>query len=150
MRAYRVGRVGCGGLLFRAALLTTLLVAALICVANRSWFEDRLVTAMHGDRPKIHLGARFEPGATVTEDGVRQTAVLIDGAPHVRVESPNPEWRRHHKDARCKGDICTAAATHADFRGGAGLALGGLLAALLAGYIAWTLIVGDHSPARRH
>jgi hypothetical protein len=136
-------RVGCGGFVARAALIMMVGIVALICVANRSWFESKILNAMYGHRPEIHLGKQFRPGSTAVEDGVRQTAIMIRGVPHVRVTAPTAAWRRHHQDAVCTQDACTAQATAKWFPGAAGVGLGGLLAALLAGYIVWTVLVGD-------
>lgn len=136
-------RIGCGGVIARAVLVMMVGIVALICIADRSWFENRIANALYGDRPEIHLGRQFRPGATAVEDGVRQTAVTIRGVPSVRVTAPTGVWRRHHRDAVCANGRCTARATAKRFPGAAGIGLGGLLAALLAGYIAWTVLVGD-------
>jgi hypothetical protein len=120
-----------------------LLVVGLVCVANRSWFEARVRKAIYGNRPEIHAGRLFRPGASAVEDGVFQTAVLIGGKPYVRVTSPTEAWRRHHKDAVCHKGTCTAAATPKNFLGSGGVTIGVVLACLLGGYAMWTLIVGD-------
>ena len=143
MPYYRVSRVGCGGLLARVVMLAMLGILALICIGNRGWFEHRAMDAVYGKRLAIHAGSSFHPGVTAMEDGVRQTAVLIGGLPHVRVTGPTPAWLKAHKDAVCKHDVCTAAATRKNLPGGGGLALSSLAGMALLGYVAWTLLVGD-------
>ncbi|MCO6009171.1 hypothetical protein NE236_29800 [Actinoallomurus purpureus] len=118
-------------------------IVALICIANRSWFEAKAVDAIYKDRRAIHVGKDFRPGATALEDGVRQTAVLVGRAPHVRVTSPTAVWLKHHKDAVCKRDVCTAAATPLKFVGGVGIGLGTLGAMLVVLVIGWTLLFDD-------
>ncbi|MGI8330941.1 hypothetical protein ACRYCC_13325 [Actinomadura scrupuli] len=150
MPYYRVSRMSCGGLLAQIVLVVILGVVGLICFANRSWFEAKAINAVYGDSSKIHAGAAFRPGATAVEDGVRQTAVLIAGAPHVQVSSPTAEWRERHKDAVCSHGICTAAATPKSFGSGfgSGTVFGGLLGGLLLSYVVWVMVVGD-SPSGR-
>jgi hypothetical protein len=154
MRYSRFGGLGCGGVIMRGLLVSMLGIVALICIANRSWFEAKAIDAMYGERARIHQGEQFKPGAVVTEDGVRQTAVLVKGVPHVRVTSPTEEWRDEHKDAECERDVCTAPATKlSPLPGGATGGVTGLLAALLMIYVVWTLLMGDdsgHSSPRRH
>lgn len=145
MSLFRAGR-GCGGLVARIVLVAMLAIVGLICVANRSWIEAKAINAIYGGRPQIHAGKYFEPGATVKEDGVRQTAVLVKGKPHVRVTSPTPEWRRQHKDATCKDDVCTAPATEEKFLGSGGIDLVGILAGLLVCYLVWVLLVDNDGP----
>jgi hypothetical protein len=148
MSYYRVSRLGCGGLLARSVLVVMMGIVALICVANRSWIEGKALNAFYGNRPQIHLGEQFTPGATAVEDGLRQTAVLIGGAPHVRVTSPTADWLRNHKDAVCKHDVCTAAATRAKFAGSGGIDFVGALAGLLLCFIVWTVLTEDDRSAR--
>ncbi|WP_143227012.1 hypothetical protein [Actinomadura mexicana] len=118
-------------------------IVLIICVANRSWLQAKAVNAIYEGRPRIHAGKYFEPGATAMEDGVRQTAVLIKDKPHVRVTSPPDEWREKHEDAKCKGKVCTAAATRESFTGGGAIDIGSILAGLLLCYFIWLLINGD-------
>ena len=150
MPYYRIRRIGCGGLIGRIVLLLILGVVALICLANRSWFENRALDMLYGTTPKIHAGKAFHPGASAVEDGMRQTAVLVHGLPHVQVAAPPSQaWMSHHKDAVCKHDVCVAVATSKNFAGGQ-LGIGSVLAALLGGYIMWILVVGDdESPEER-
>lgn len=143
MPYYRAGRMGCGGMLARSVLLMLLMIIGLVCVANRSWFEAKARTSIYGSRPEIHAGKLFRPGASAMEDGVLQTAVLIGGTPHIRVTSPTVAWLHHHKDAVCRNGTCTAVATPKSFLGSGGVTIGMVLAGLLAGYVMWTLIVGD-------
>lgn len=140
---------GCGGWLAHAILMVTMAILALVCFAGRGWIEDKIVSEVYGQRPKIHAGKHFEPGATAVEDGERQTALLIGGKPHVKVTSPPREWLDKHRDARCKRDVCTARATPARFLGANGFSLTALLAALMVCYITWVLIIGDDPPPRR-
>jgi hypothetical protein len=147
MPYYRVTRLGCGGILIRSGFVVLLGIAALICVANRSWFEAKAVNAVYGDQRKIHLGENFRPGAAAVEDGVRQTAVLIGRAPHVRVTTPTAAWLRHHKDAVCHHGVCTAAATPKRFMGRrVSISVSTVLAMLLVAFIIWTLLTEDRSP----
>ena len=149
---YRVNRVGCGGIITKIVLVVLLGVAALVAVANRSWLEGLAINAIYDDRPKIHAGAYFTPGASAVEDGMRQTAVLIDGAPHVRVTSPPRAWRSERKDVKCADHVCTARATKGDFLGAGGMSLVGLLALLLVGYFVWLFLFyddRDHEGFRR-
>lgn len=132
---------GCGSLVVRIVLVAMLAVVALICVANRSWITAKALDAVYQGRPKIHAGEHFSPGAAAEEDGVRQTAVLIHGKQYVRVSSPTEQWRRHHKDAICDHDVCTAAATHMKFAGEGGVSVVGILAGLLVCYFVWILLV---------
>ncbi|NYE11447.1 hypothetical protein [Actinomadura citrea] len=118
-------------------------IVLIICVANRSWLQAKAVNAIYENRPQIHAGKYFEPGATAVEDGVRQTAVLIKDKPYVRVTSPPDEWREKHEDAKCKGRVCTAPATHESFTGGGAIDIGSVLAGLLLCYFIWLLINGD-------
>lgn len=145
MPLIRAGR-GCGALIVHVVLVATLGIVALSCVANRSWIEEKIVSAVYQDRPKIHAGERFTPGATAREDGVRQTAVLVHGDPHVRVTSPTKRWRANHEDATCRGDVCTAAATPQDFLGEDGIDIAALPAGLLACYLVWALLIDNDSP----
>lgn len=144
------GRTGCGGCLARVVLLVMLAIVVLICVANRSWLHEKILNAMYDGRPQIHAGEYFRPGASAVEDGVRQTAVMIDGKPHVKVTEPTKEWLRKHKDAECKDDVCTAAATHEEFSGAGGIDIGTILAGLLVCYIFWVLVVGDDDDDDRY
>ncbi|WP_433183074.1 hypothetical protein [Actinoallomurus sp. CA-150999] len=143
MPYYRVKRLGCGGLLIRSAFVALVGIVALICIANRSWFEAKAVNALYGDRRAIHLGKEFRPGATAFEDGVRQTAVLVDHDPHIRVESPTATWLRHHRDAVCKHDVCTAAATPLKNFVGVGIGMSAVLAMLVVLFAGWTLLSDD-------
>ncbi|HEY8480766.1 MAG TPA: hypothetical protein VIL71_13155 [Spirillospora sp.] len=121
-----------------------LATVVLILVANRSWVHKKIINAMYDGRPQIHAGKYFRPGASAEEDGVRQTAVLIDGKPHVQVTKPTKEWHAHHKDAKCKGDVCTAAATPESFPGAGGIDIASIAAMLLVLYIFWVLVIdGD-------
>lgn len=139
----RSAGLGCFGLIARIVLLVMMGIVLIICVANRSWLQAKAVNAIYEGRPQIHAGKYFEPGATAVEDGVRQTAVLIKDKPHVRVTSPPDEWREKHDDAKCKGKVCTAAATHESFTGGGAIDIGGVLAGLLLCYFIWLMINGD-------
>ncbi|MEV5751294.1 hypothetical protein AB0L00_26025 [Actinoallomurus sp. NPDC052308] len=143
MPYYRARRLGCGGVLVGAGFVALMGIVALICIANRSWFEGKVTNAIYGDRRAIHLGKEFKPGATAEEDGVRQTAVLIDRAPHVRVTSPPDKWLKNHKDAVCKHDVCTAAATPLKSVGGVGIGLGGLAAMGVVVYAVYSLLFDD-------
>jgi hypothetical protein len=147
MPYYRVSRLGCGGLVARVVMLVMLGILALICIGNRGWIEQRALHAVYGNRPAIHTGGSFRPGMSAVEDGVRQTAVLIGGVPHIRVTKPTKDWLKGHKDAICKHDVCTALATkaHLPDAGGGGLALGSLLGLALLGYIVWILVAGDEA-----
>lgn len=140
MPYYRSSRLGCNGVIARCVLVAMMGIVALICIANWSWFEGRTLEALYGDRPKIHLGEHFKQGASAVEDGVRQTAILVDGKQFVQVKRPTPEWRRKHKDAVCQRGTCTAAATPGKFTGSGSWSIGALLAGLLFGWIVWTLI----------
>ncbi|GGT76266.1 hypothetical protein GCM10010177_37970 [Actinomadura citrea] len=135
--------LGCFGLIARIILLVMMGIVLIICVANRSWLQAKAVNAIYENRPQIHAGKYFEPGATAVEDGVRQTAVLIKDKPYVRVTSPPDEWREKHEDAKCKGRVCTAPATHESFTGGGAIDIGSVLAGLLLCYFIWLLINGD-------
>jgi hypothetical protein len=137
---------GCGSLVVRIVLVAVLAVVALVCAANRSWIEANALDAVYQGRPKIHTGEHFTPGAAAEEDGVRQTAVLIHGKPHVRASSPTGRWRSHHKDAICDHDVCTAAATHEKFVGEGGVGIAGVLAGLLVCYLVWVLLVDTGGP----
>ncbi|MBO2465330.1 hypothetical protein [Actinomadura violacea] len=137
---------GCGGLVVRIVLVAMLAVAALVCVANRSWIEGKALDAVYQGRPKIHAGGHFAPGAGADEDGVRQTAVLIHGKQSVRVTSPTERWRRRHKDAVCDHGVCTAAATREKFLGAGGVDIMGILGGLLVCYIVWVLLVDPGGP----
>jgi hypothetical protein len=152
MSYYRATRLGCRGLLARGVLVGMLGLAVLVFVANRSWFETKALNRIYGNRPAIHVGKQFTPGASAVEDGVRQTAVLVGGTPHVRVTSPTTEWLRRHKDALCDDGGCIAAATSKKFAGGGGLDLGTALAALLVCFLGWTLLTDDGRlrPYRRY
>lgn len=141
-------RTGCVGCLGRIVLLVMLGFVVLICVANRAWLHEKALNAIYDDRPQIHAGKYFNPGGSAVEDGVRQHAVLIDGKPHVRVESPPDAWHANHKDAKCKDDVCTAAAKPEDFVGAGGIDIGGIIAGLLLCYIVWILIIGDDDDDR--
>ncbi|GAA3973973.1 hypothetical protein GCM10023085_65570 [Actinomadura viridis] len=140
----RDGGRGCGTLVARVVLVVMLAITAF---ASRSWFEGKALDAIYGNRPRIHAGDHFEPGATAVEDGVRQTAVLIRDVPHVRVTSPTPEWRRNHKDAKCDDGVCTARATHEKYLGG--IDLMSVLAGLLVCYLVWILLVDTGRPSYR-
>ncbi|NDU71658.1 hypothetical protein GWI34_03310 [Actinomadura sp. DSM 109109] len=118
-------------------------IVLIICLANRSWLQEKAVNAIYEDRPKIHAGKYFEPGASAVEDGVLQTAVMIRDKPHVRVKSPPEEWMDAHDDAKCKDKVCTAAATKKKFTGGGAIDIGSVLAGLLLCYFIWLLINGD-------
>jgi hypothetical protein len=146
MPYYRVSRMSCGGLLAQIVLVVILGIVGLICFANRSWFEAKAINAVYGDGSKIHAGAAFRPGATAVEDGVRQTAVLVAGAPHVQVTSPTAKWREHHKDAVCGHGVCTAAATSKSF--GSGTVVGTMLGGILLSYVVWIMVVGDTPTGR--
>lgn len=135
--------LGCIGLMARIVLLVMMGIVLIICVANRSWLQAKAVNAIYEDRPKIHAGKYFEPGATAVEDGVRQEAVLIDEKPYVRVKSPPDEWREKHKGAKCKNRVCTAPATRESFTGGGAIDIGSVLAGLLLLYFIWLLFNGD-------
>ncbi|MEV0662613.1 hypothetical protein ACIBI3_22820 [Actinomadura luteofluorescens] len=139
----RSAGLGCIGLIARVVLLVMMGIVLIICVANRSWLQAKAVNAIYENRPQIHAGKYFKPGATAVEDGVRQTAVLIDDKPHVRVESPPEEWLDKHKGAKCKRHVCTALATHEKFNGGGAIDIGSVLAGLLLCYFVWLLINGD-------
>lgn len=141
-------RVGCGGLLAAGVIVVVLGIVGLVLIATRSWWGEKVVNAVHDDRPKIHAGRYFSPGATVTEDGVPQTAVMIKGKPHVRVSSPPGSWKREHRNAVCVREVCTAPATSEHFAGVGAVTLGGVGAVLLAGFVTWTLIMGDGGRAR--
>ena len=141
-------RTGCVGCLGRIVLLVMLGIVVLICVANRAWLHEKALNAIYDDRPQIHAGKYFNPGGSAVEDGVRQTAVLIDGKPHVRVESPTDEWHKNHKDAKCKDDVCTAAATPEEFVGAGGIDIGAIIAGLLVCYLFWIIVVGDDDDDR--
>lgn len=143
MPYYRVNRAGCGGIITKIVLVVLLGVVVLVAVANRSWIQGLVINGIYDDRPKIHAGEYFTPGAKAVEDGVRQTAVLVHGAPHVRAVSPPHEWRDAHKDASCRHDVCTARATEGHFFGAGGTSVVGLLAFLLVGYIVWLFLFYD-------
>jgi hypothetical protein len=135
-------------MLARIVLVVILAVIGLICFANRSWFEARAINAMYGDASKIHAGAAFQPGASAIEDGVRQTAVLVKGAPHVQVTSPTAAWREHHKDAVCVRNVCTAPASPKSL--GSVPVVGSMLGGLLLAYVVWVMVVGDSPSGRDH
>lgn len=143
MPYYRVNRIGCGGIITRIVLVVMLGIVVLVCIANRAWLTKQAVDAIYGDRPEIHAGEYFTPGASAEEDGVRQTAVMIHGVPHVRVKSPSHQWRDAHKDATCDHDVCTARATKGSFFGEGGFSLVGLGAVLLMGYFVWLFLFYD-------
>ena len=144
MPYYRVTRMGCGGLFVRVVLLAMMGILALVCIGNRSWIEHQAADAIYGDRLAIHAGSSFRPGVSAVEDGVRQTAVLVGGTPHVQVTSPTADWLKAHKDAVCEHKVCTAAATRKSLPGsGGGLAFGSLAGMALFAYMVWTLLVGD-------
>jgi hypothetical protein len=135
--------LGCIGLIARIVLIVMMGIVLIICVANRSWLQEKAVNAIYDDRPRIHAGKYFEPGATAVEDGVEQTAVMIDDKPHVRVKSPPDEWLDEHRGAECKNHVCTAPATRESFTGGGAIDIGSVLAGLLLCYFVWLLINGD-------
>lgn len=147
MPYYRVTRMSFGIVLARVVLALFLGIAGLVCIANRAWFEGQAMNAIYGDGARIHLGSSFQPGASAIEDGVRQTAVLIGGKPHIKVISPSALWHAHHPDAVCTRNVCTAAATSKTFVRAAG-GLGSVLGVLLFGYIIWVVVAGD-MPRRR-
>lgn len=124
-------------------MLVFLGIVALLCIANRSWIEDRTIGMINSSQPGIHAGTSFKPGVSAVEDGVRQTAVLIRGVPHVQVTSPPRTWLDHHKDAVCTHNVCVATATSRSSGGGAVGDLAALLAALLFGWIVWIMVVDD-------
>ncbi len=146
MPYYRVSRLGCGGLLARVVMLVMVGIVGLICIGNRGWIEQRAIRAVYGKQLAIHSGSSFRPGVSAMEDGVRQTAVLIGGVPHVQVTKPTQAWLKAHKDAVCKHEVCTAVATPKNLPGGAGgMALSSLLGVALIGWVAWAVITGDDS-----
>jgi hypothetical protein len=139
----RISRAGCGGLLARIVMIVFLGIVALICIANRSSIETRVTNALHGNRPKIHAGPHFTPGTTATEDGVKQTAVIINHTPHIQAISPPAAWHQNHPDAICTKQTCIAKATPKTFPTTRATDLTTALALLLLTFVTWTLIKGD-------
>lgn len=139
-------RIGCIGVLAQVVIVVFLGIVALICVANRTWFHEQALEMMHGEKAKLYAGPTFEPGAVVQENGMRLEAVMKDDKPYVSVANPTDAWRDEHKDADCDRKVCLVPASSMGLAANIGYA-GSLLSVALAGWIMWTLIVGD-TPVR--